>query len=62
MPETTTFPKTHDFSRLLDAIRASQSTFPEFAVESAVLNEYAVDMRYEPEALTAVYDCGRRGS
>ena len=54
MRETTMFPKTHDLSRLVDAIRVSQPTFPEFSLESAVLNEYAVDMRYEPEALTDV--------
>lgn len=52
--EITTFPKTHDLSRLVDAIRVSQPTFPEFALESAVLNEYAVDMRDEPEVLTDV--------
>lgn len=54
MRETATFPKTHDLSRLVDAVRVSQPTLPEFALESAVLNEYAVDMRYEPEALTDV--------
>lgn len=52
--EITTFPKTHDLSRLVDAIRASHPTFPEFALESAVLNEYAVDMRYEPEVLNDI--------
>lgn len=45
------FPKTHDLSRLVDAIRVSQPTFPEFSLESAVLTEYAVAMRYEPEGL-----------
>lgn len=54
MRETATFPKTHDLSRLVDAVRVSQPAFPEFSLESAVLNEYAVDMRYEPEALTDV--------
>ena len=49
--EMATFPKTHDLSRLVDAIRASQPTFPEFLMESAVLNEYAVDMRYGPQVL-----------
>ncbi len=38
----------------MDAVRVSQPTFPEFGLESTVLNEYAVDMRYEPEALTDV--------
>jgi HEPN domain-containing protein len=47
MRETGTFPKTHDVSRLVDAVRVSQPTFPELTLESAVLNEYAVDMRYE---------------
>lgn len=32
----------------------SQLAFPEFSLESAVLNEYAVDMRYEPEVITDV--------
>ena len=49
--EMATFPKTHDLSRLVDASRASQPTFPEFSIESAILNEYAVDMRYDPYAL-----------
>ncbi|WP_051351187.1 HEPN domain-containing protein [Sulfobacillus thermosulfidooxidans] len=49
--EVGTFPKTHDVSRLVDAIRASQPRFPEFSIESAVLNEYAVDMRYDPQVL-----------
>lgn len=39
---------------MVDAIRVSQTTFPDFALESAVLNEYVVDMRYEPEVLTDV--------
>ena len=52
--ETKTFPKTHDLSRLVDAIRVPQPTFPDFALESAILNEYAVDMRYEPNVLTDV--------
>lgn len=54
MHETTTFPKTHDLIRLVDAIRVAQPSFPELALESAVLNEYAVDMRYEPDVLTDV--------
>lgn len=54
MRETSTFPKTHDLSRLVDAIRVSQPMFPECTLETAVLNEYAVDMRYEPEVLTDV--------
>ena len=49
--EISTFPKTHDLSRLIDAVRSSQSIFPQFTLESAVLNEYAVDVRYEPEVL-----------
>jgi len=52
--EMATFPKTHDLSRLVDAIRVSQPTFPEFSLESAVLNEYAVDMRYDPQVLTDI--------
>ena len=52
--EIATFSKTHDLSRLIDAIRVTQPTFPVFALESAVLNEYAVDIRYEPEALTDI--------
>ena len=52
--EMATFPKTHDLSRLVDAIRVSQPTFPEFSLESAVLNEYAVDMRYDPHVLTDI--------
>ncbi len=52
--EITTFPKTHDLSRLVDAIRVSQPAFPEYTLESAVLNEYSIDMRYEPEVLTDV--------
>ncbi len=52
--EISTFPKTHDLSRLIDAVRSSQSTFPQFTLESAVLNEYAVDVRYEPEVLVDV--------
>lgn len=54
--ETTIFPKTHNLSRLVDAIRVPQPTFPDFVLESAVLNEYAVDMRYEPNVLTDVDD------
>lgn len=38
----------------MDAIRVSQSAFPEFPLEAAVLNDYAVDMRYEPAVLTDV--------
>lgn len=54
MQQGATFPKTHDVIRLVDAIRVTQPTFPAFALESAVLNTYAVDMRYEPGALTDV--------
>ena len=49
--EMATFPKTHDLSRLVDAVRAPQPMFPEFSIESAILNEYAVDMRYDPQVL-----------
>jgi HEPN domain-containing protein len=54
LQEMATFPKTHDLSRLVDAIRVSQPTFPEYSLESAVLNEYAVDMRYDPHVLTDI--------
>ncbi len=40
--EMATSPNTHDLSRLVYAIRASQPTFPEVSIESAVLNGYAL--------------------
>ena len=52
--ETGTFPKTHDLICLIDLIRKSLLAFPDFSLESTVLNEYAVDMRYEPEVITNV--------
>ena len=52
--EMATFPKTHDLSRLIDAIRSFQATFPDVSIESAVLNECAVDMRYDPQALADI--------